>query len=316
MQLRWTPDYRELIVAGGHRMAYVDAGSGPPVVCVHGNPTWSYFFRGVIDGLRATHRVIAPDHVGCGCSDKPDDNGYAYVLRRRIDDLERLLDHLDLSHGITLVLHDWGGMIGMGAAVRRPERVSRLVVLNTAAFGLPAGRRLPLRLRLLRDGGPLAELAVRGLNLFAWPATHMAVTRPLSADVRRMYLRPYDNWAHRISTIRFVQDIPLNPGDPSYAAMMDVAAGLPSLADRPMLICWGMRDFVFDQWFLAEWRRRFPSAIVRRFERAGHYLLEDAAEAVIPLICDFVRGEGGSDDRHGPLISAWHTKRPGPAACG
>lgn len=294
----YRPEYHDFMVAGGHRMAFVDAGQGRPVVCVHGNPTWSYFFRGVVNELRDSHRVIVPDHIGCGLSDKPDDEQYPYVLERRIDDLESLLDHLRLADPITLVVHDWGGMIGMGVAMRRLDRISRLVVMNTAAFGLPAGKRLPLRLRVLRDGGPLAELAVRGLNLFAWPATRLAVERPLLDSVRREYLRPYGSWRDRIATMRFVQDIPLSPGDRSFDAMRRIEAGLPLLAPLPMLVCWGMRDIVFDHHFLAEWRRRFPMATVYEFADAGHYLLEDAADRVIPLIRDFVAAPTGASRQH------------------
>lgn len=273
---------------GPHRMHFVDAGRGQPVVCVHGNPTWSFYFRHVVAGLRDRCRVIVPDHIGCGLSDKPGDEDYEYVLRRRIDDLESLLDHLGLTENVTLVLHDWGGMIGMGVAVRRPERIARLVILNTAAFRLPASKPLPLRLRVLRDGGPIAELAVRGLNLFAWPATFMAVTRPLPSDVRDEYLRPYDSWANRIATLRFVQDIPLSPGDRSYADVLQIEGNLHRFADRPMLVCWGLRDFVFDAHFLAEWRRRFPAAQVHAFPDAGHYVLEDAGTEVVALVRRFL----------------------------
>ncbi|MCK6484728.1 MAG: alpha/beta fold hydrolase [Phycisphaerae bacterium] len=273
---------------GGLRMHYIDEGRGAPIVCVHGNPTWSFFYRDVIRTLSDRRRVIAPDHIGCGLSDKPGDAEYDYCLRRRIDDLESLLDHLALNENVTLVLHDWGGMIGMGVAVRRPQRIARLVILNTAAFRLPAGKPLPWRLRLIRDGGPLATLAVRGLNLFAWPATFMAAARPLPADVRAGYLAPYDSWASRIATLRFVQDIPIRPSDRSFDEMASVEARLTLLAGVPMLICWGLRDFVFDAHFLNEWRRRFPAAEVREFPDAGHYVIEDAGDRVLPVIRDFV----------------------------
>jgi haloalkane dehalogenase len=272
----------------GVRLHYVDEGAGPPVVCVHGNPTWSFYFREVIRDLRRDHRVVAIDHIGCGLSDKPDDAHYPYRLERRIDDLEQLLDSLGLQENVTLVLHDWGGMIGMGAALRRPERIARLVLLNTAAFLLPAGKRLPLRLRIIRDGGLLAALLVRGLNAFARGAQIMAVERPLPMAVQRAYLAPYDSWANRIATLRFVQDIPLEPGDPSYAAARWIDTNLHRLAGRPTLICWGERDFVFDGGFLAEWMRRFPQAEVHRFPEAGHYCLEDAGDKIVPLIREFL----------------------------
>lgn len=303
------------------RMHYVDEGEGPPVVMVHGNPTWSFYFRELIKALRPTHRCIALDHIGCGLSDKPRDAtaervgepaiaqhaaaggpfssvrdprsadhsaGYSYTLQRRVDDLESLLDGIGLTEPATFVLHDWGGMIGMAAALRRPKRVGAFVILNTAAFLMPQRKYLPLRLRILRDGGPLAELIVRGLNGFARGAASMAVCRPLPRDVRDAYLMPYDTWAHRVAVLRFVQDIPLASGDPSYELARWVDERMTTLADRPALICWGLRDFVFDADYLAEWRRRWPHAAVEAFPDAGHYVLEDQRDAILARVRAFL----------------------------
>ncbi|MFQ5410919.1 MAG: alpha/beta fold hydrolase [Phycisphaerae bacterium] len=282
---------------GGLRYHFLDEneGDGPaePIVMVHGNPTWSFYFRELVMALRPDTRCIVPDHIGCGLSDKPGDADYDYRLKNRVDDLEVLLDHLGLHKNVTLVLHDWGGMIGMAAALRRPERIARIVLLNTAAFMLPMGHRLPLRLRLLHGRNPLATLCVRGLNLFARAATRMASAKGLSHEVRTGLIAPYDSWRNRIATLRFVQDIPLSPGHPSYDLAKSVDDNLHQLTDVPMLICWGERDFVFDAAFLAEWRRRFPDAEVHTFPDAGHYVLEDAAHAIIPCIRAFLR-------RHSP----------------
>ncbi len=269
---------------GGLRYHYLDEGKGEPIVMVHGNPTWSFYFRELITALRGDYRCIAPDHIGCGLSDKPDDADYDYRLERRANDLEALLDHLGLTAGVTLVLHDWGGMIGMAVAARRPDRIRRLVVLNTAAFLLPKAKAMPLRLWALHGRNPLTALAVRGLNLFSWGAGFMATRKGLPREVRRGLCAPYDSWRNRIATLRFVQDIPLKVSHASYARARSVDEGLSQFADRPMLICWGMRDFVFDRHFLAEWRRRFPDAEAHTFEDAGHYVLEDAGERIIPLI--------------------------------
>ncbi len=122
----------------GHRMHYVDEGQGDPVLMVHGNPSWSFYYRDLISALRASHRVIAPDHIGCGRSDKPNDDRYDYTLSTRVADLGTLIDSLDLR-AITLVVHDWGGMIGMAWAVQNRDRIARLVVMNSAAFPLPLG---------------------------------------------------------------------------------------------------------------------------------------------------------------------------------
>ena len=139
------------LTVGGHRYHYVDEGRGEPIILVHGNPTWSFFFRTLIAGLRDGYRVIAVDHIGCGLSDKPGDNHYDYVLERRVADLEALLDHLELGESLTFGLHDWGGMIGAAVALRRVDRVKRIMLFNTAAFLSPRGKPLPLRLWIIRN---------------------------------------------------------------------------------------------------------------------------------------------------------------------
>jgi haloalkane dehalogenase len=272
---------------GGVRMHYLDEGRGEAVLCVHGTPTWSFYYRRLVEALRDSHRVVVPDHIGCGLSDKPTDERYPYTLARRVDDLEALIDHLGLEN-LTLVVHDWGGAIGFGWAVRHPERVRRLVILNTAAFHLPAGKRMPWQLSLVRDT-PLGPLLVRGLNAFARGAAHTACTRVrMSRELQDAYCAPYDSWAARRAVLRFVQDIPLRTGDPAHEPLSRIESGLAALVDRPALILWGARDFVFDHHFLAVWRRLLPGAEVHEFANCGHYVLEDAAEQIIPLVRRFL----------------------------
>jgi haloalkane dehalogenase len=273
----------------GVRMHYVDEGprDAPVVLMLHGNPTWSFYWRRLIFALRATHRVIAPDHIGCGKSDKPDDQHYDYRLARRIADIGVLVATLELRD-ITLMVHDWGGMIGLGWADRQPELVARLVLLNTAAFGLPPSKRMPSSLRLARDTRVGAVL-VRGVNAFARGATRLCVTRrPLSAEVRDGLIAPYDSWANRRAVLRFVQDIPLAPGDPSFEIVTGVGDRIGQFDDRPVLICWGARDFVFDDHFLRVWQQKLPRAEVHRFADAGHYVLEDAGEEIESLVRRFL----------------------------
>jgi cis-3-alkyl-4-acyloxetan-2-one decarboxylase len=263
----------------GVRLHYLDEGRGPPVVMVHGNPTWSFYYRDLVLRLRDRYRCVVPDHVGCGLSDKPPAGRYPYTLDRRVADLAALLDHLKLDRDVTLVVHDWGGMIGTAWAARFPDRVKRLVVLNTAAFHLPPGKRLPLSLWVGRNTALGA--VIRGLNLFCRAAVRWCtVRRPLPPAVRRMYLAPYDSWAHRVAVLKFVQTIPLKPTDPGYDIVTQTEERLPLLRDKPVLVCWGMRDFVFDADFLAEWERHFPHADVHRYADAGHYVLEDAGDEV------------------------------------
>ena len=288
-------DFKQLYPFTGHyldldglRYHYLDEGNGPPVVMVHGNPSWSFYYRNLTLALRDRYRCIVPDHIGCGFSDKPGDDRYDYTLARRVDDLERLLDRLGITGNITLVLHDWGGMIGMAYAVRHRSRIARLVILNTAAFHLPKEKRFPFALKLCRDTR-LGAFLVRGCNAFSLAASFVGCTRnPMPAELRRAYRLPYDTWRNRIATLRFVQDIPLAPGDRTYDLVSEVAAGIGQFCDLPMAIFWGERDFVFDCSFLAEWQRRFPAAEVHRYSDAGHYILEDAADEIIPLIVGFL----------------------------
>ena len=272
----------------GLRLHYLDEGEGEPVVMVHGNPTWSFYFRNLAEALVDRHRVIVPDHIGCGLSDKPDEARYSYTLKSRVDDLEALLDHREVDRGITLVLHDWGGMIGMAFAARHPERIRRLVILNTGAFPLPVAKRFPWALWVCRNTR-LGAWLVRSRNAFCRIAARVGCKRrPMPRALRDAYLFPYDSWANRIAVLRFVQDIPLRPGDRGYDIVSDAADKLERFADVPMLIAWGMQDFVFDRHFLDEWTRRFPKAEVLRFPDCGHYILEDAAEEIVPLIQKFL----------------------------
>ena len=278
-----------LTLPSGHRMHYVDEGprDAPVVLMLHGNPTWSFYWRRLISALRLSHRVIAPDHIGCGKSDKPGDDTYSYRLAQRVEDIEALVEQLGLQ-GITLAVHDWGGMIGMGWAHRHPDLVARLVVLNTAAFPMPSTKRLPASLWLARDT-KAGALLVRGFNAFARGATRLAVTRVrLPKEVRDGLCAPYDSWDHRRAVLRFVQDIPLEESDPSFSLVRDVGEHLHQFNDRPVLICWGERDFVFDDHFLKVWKSALPDAEVHQFPDCSHYVLEDAPAEIEGLVRRFL----------------------------
>src|SRR5262249_6463581 len=130
---------------------------------------------------------------------------------------------------------------------------------------------------------------IRSRNLFVRHAAHVAVKRrPLLPDVREWYLMPYNSWENRVAVLKFVQTIPLGPSDPGYGIVADTAAVLPKFANTPALVCWGMKDFVFSHEFLEEWERRLPNAQIHRFDDCGHYILEDAADEVIPLVDQFL----------------------------
>ena len=274
----------------GHRCHYVDQGDGEPLLMLHGNPTWSFYFRHLIARFSPEYRVIAPDHIGCGLSDKPDPTAYGYRLADRVADLETFVSRIVADDPITLVVHDWGGMIGLAFALRHLDRIRRVIITNTSGFLPPVGKPIPLRLRLIRDWPGLAEPAVLGLNLFARAAIVMAPRRRLTREVRQGLLAPYDRPKNRMATLRFVQDIPLSPNDPSFPMVKFVDDNLHRMRHLPMLICWGKHDFVFDLDYLAEWRRRFPEAEVHLFENAGHYLLEDEPQAVAGTVRKFLHG--------------------------
>lgn len=267
----------------GGRMHYVDEGEGSPIVMLHGNPTWSFYYRELIKGLGDQYRVIVPDHIGCGLSDKP--QNYPYTLSTHIDNLERLIDHLELDR-VTLAVHDWGGPIGFGWATRHPERVRRFIVFNTAAF---VKGRMPLRIRICR-WPIIGDIAVRRLNGFARAALWMACAdrKRMTPLVRQGYLLPYDSVANRVAIQCFVHDIPLNPRVPSHRVLQEIEAKLPQFGDRPMIILWGMKDFCFTEQFLVEWIRQFPNAAVHRLHDAGHYVVEDAHERILPLVQKFL----------------------------
>lgn len=281
------PHYADI---GGLRLHYLDEGpaDADPVVMLHGNPSWSYYYRHLVTGLRERYRCIVPDHIGMGLSDRPDEEDYDFHFTQRADDLDSLLTQTGIDHNITLVLHDWGGMIGMLWASRHPEKLKRLVILNTAAFHLPADKKLPFSIRLGRV--PLINaLLNQGLNAFCRGAVRYCVTRrPMPPDVASAYLAPYDSWSHRLAVRRFVEDIPLNADDRGYDTITQVAASLDRFRNLPVQIIWGMKDFVFDHTFLESWLKYFPEARCKRIEDAGHYVLEDAADEVVPTILDFL----------------------------
>jgi haloalkane dehalogenase len=282
----WRPLYpfsSRFIAIEGHRYHYVDEGRGDVLLLSHGNPTWSFYWRNLILALRQRHRVIAVDHLGCGLSDKPP--GYDYRLERHAANLGRLVDELDLR-SVTLLAHDWGGAIGLGAALARRERFARFVMFNTAAF---RSRRMPWRIRACRTP-LLGRLAVQGLNAFARSALVMAVEHRerMTPAVRAGLLAPYDAWAHREAIYRFVRDIPMRPSAPSWAALAGIEQRLPELADAPWMFVWGMRDWCFTPHFLDRFLEIFPRAETHRLADAGHYVIEDAHERIAPLVEDFL----------------------------
>ena len=294
-QLTSTRDFADLYPfdsrftqVNGHALHYVDKGKGKPVIMVHGNPTWSFYYRHLISTLSKDFRAIAPDHIGCGFSDKPDARTYDYTLESRIKDLDTLVTQLNLDEKINLVLHDWGGMIGLAWALDHLDKIDKIVITNTAGFFLPREKKFPLRLWLIKYIKAFAIPAVLGLNLFARGALYLASQTRLPARVKKGLVEPYNCWRNRIATLKFVQDIPLTPQDKSYARVQQVDQNLTQLDESCLMFLWGAQDFVFDLTFLNEFKKRFPKAATHVFSDAGHYLFEDKPDQTSRLIHDFL----------------------------
>ena len=272
----------------GLQYHYLDEGQGHPLVMVHGNPTWSFFFRHIVTALRNDYRTIVPDHIGCGLSDKPPADAYDYRLRSRVNDVSTLLNHTIPTGPLTLMVHDWGGMIGLAWAMDNIERLSRIVIMNTAGFFPPGSRSIPIRLRLLRTPNPLMDRMVLHFNLFAKAALFMAGNRRLSKEVKAGLIAPYNCPQNRLATLKFVQDIPLSEKDPSGNIVAKVQKNLFHLKQIPVLLLWGGRDFVFTRPYYDEWQRRLPHAECHWLPDTGHYLLEDKPDLTVDLVKRFL----------------------------
>jgi cis-3-alkyl-4-acyloxetan-2-one decarboxylase len=272
----------------GHALHYLDEGAGSPVLMVHGNPTWSFYFRHLVHRLSRTHRTIVPDHMGCGFSDKPDPDAYDYTLASRVRDLDALVAHTVPKDKISFIVHDWGGMIGLAWALDHPDRVDKLVITNTAGFFLPENKRFPIILWMIKYLSWFAMPAILGLNLFSLGALFLGAHTRLSPETKKGLIAPYNSWKNRIATLKFVQDIPLTKKDRSWSVVNRVDRNLAHISPEQVLFLWGAKDFVFDTRFLDEFLRRLPGARAHVFADAGHYLFEDKPEETGDFIHRFL----------------------------
>jgi haloalkane dehalogenase len=280
-------------LVGAYHQRYLDVGSGErTLLCVHGNPTWSFYYRSIIDRFADRYRVIAVDHLGCGRSDKPPRGQFPYTLSAHRENLIGLLDELDLQK-VTLVAHDWGGAIGLATLLERKSQFERIVLLNTGAFPPPY---LPWRIAACRIPG-LGPLAVRGLNAFARAAITMAMSRNrLDSQVANGLLQPYDSWANRVAIDAFVRDIPMRPSHPTFETLAKLESQLGELSAMPAALIWGMKDWCFRPECLRRFEQHWPEAKVIEIEDAGHYVLEDANAEVLDGIENFfAESERNSD---------------------
>ena len=223
------------------------------------------------------------DHLGCGLSDKPAD--YPYRLQNHIDNLCCLIDELDLKN-VTLMVHDWGGAIGLGALLARKDRFKKIILFNTAAFPPPY---IPFRIRVCR-WPVVGKIGLQGFNLFARAATSMATEQKggLPKVVADGLLAPYDSWSNRIATYKFVKDIPLSKSHPTWDVLENIESRLKEVAEWPIMMVWGMKDWCFRPECLDRLQEHWPAAEVHKMADAGHYVIEDEAEQVQLLVEDFL----------------------------
>jgi pimeloyl-ACP methyl ester carboxylesterase len=272
--------------AGRTSLHYLDEGApdAPPLLFLHGNPTWSYLWRRPVAELSGRgHRCVAYDHMGFGRSEKPPRLS-AYTLERHVENALAVIDELDL-HDVTLVAHDWGGPIGLGAMLERAERLRALVLMNTWAWELPSW--LPPFIREFRTEG-LGEILALGGNLFVESIPGGMARRDPDPVMMEAYRAPFPDYWSRAGTLAFQRDIPLTERDRSAPVISSIYERLPRL-DVPVLLLWGMRDPVFQPVFLDQWRELFPRAEVAALEDASHFVVEDRPDAVTGAIERFLR---------------------------
>ncbi len=270
----------------GVDMHFVDEGSGEPMVMVHGDPTWGYLYRNFIPVLSQRRRCVVPDQMGMGKSANPQERSF-YRLQQHRANLETLLLHLDL-HDITLVLHDWGGPVGLGVATRHPERIKRLVLMNTWAFVPWPGGPFPRLLELIRS--ERGEAFVLQKNGYLEPALRGTTyhSEQLTKIVMEAYRAPYPTPESRLALLCWSRDIPVQETDVSYAEMKQIEQGLSQFSRIPILLVWGMKDPVLSVSVLHRWQQLYPHATTHELEDASHFLQEDAPERVVQWIEAFL----------------------------
>jgi len=254
-------------------MRYVDEGEGDPVVMVHGNPSWSFEFRDLVKRFSATHRCIAPDHIGFGLSDKP--RAWDYLPQHHAENLEALLEELDLDN-ITLLLGDWGGPIGCSYAARHRERVKAIVVTNTWLWSVEGDWYYRAFSGFV--GGAIGRWLIRRFNFFA-RAVVWAVygdKSKLTREIHRHYLEPLSVPDERKGTWVFPRQI---VGSSDWLAELWV--NRDKLQGKVRLIAWGMKDIAFREKELQRWKKHFPGARVVRYPKAGHFLAEEESDGLI-----------------------------------
>jgi haloalkane dehalogenase len=263
----WEPNYTEI---DGLRIHYLDEGAGDPVLLLHGEPTWSFLYRKLIPSLSGVGRVVAPDYAGFGRSDKPTERGW-YTHDRHYEVLERFVEQLDLQH-VTAVVHDWGGPLGFRLAVEHPERIERLVILNTGIYsGRPPG-----------EAWMQFRAFVRRMDTEFQPGQLIRITCPteLTDEVVAGYDAPWPTPESKTGVLMFPELVPDSDEHPSAAKMLEVREGLKTWPGRA-LVLWGDSDPVFAPRVGERFADLIPGAEpCEVIEGGGHFLQEDRGEIV------------------------------------
>jgi haloalkane dehalogenase len=258
----------------GSRVHYVDEGSGPPLLLLHGNPTWSFLYREVIKGLRDRFRCVAPDYPGFGLSRATP--GYGFTPAEHADVLERFVLQLDLSE-VMMMVQDWGGPIGFAVATRYPARFAAFVIGNTWAW---PKADIPIRLFSGLLGGPIGRYLILRRNMFVERAIPGSMRlRELPEAAMEAYRGPFPTPESRRPVHVFPREI---LGSRPFLAYVE--RGLPVLADRPALLVWPTKDVAFREPERGRWERLFPDHRTTMLEGAGHYIQEDAPERIVAAI--------------------------------
>ena len=278
------PNYKEI---NGFQMHYVDEGQGEPIVCVHGEPTWGYLYRKFILELSKTNRVIVPDHMGFGKSEVPQDK--KYIMKEHVDNLTQLLLQLDLKE-ITLVFQDWGGPISMGFATKNPNRVKRLVIMNTSIGVANADRKLWYE-PMVEDG--TYDSLMGNMKVFIPQFMFSTFVRKIPIDekkvMKKAYKAPFPDKSSNIGARSFPLDIPKGEKHVSSKIMQDIRKNFHLFKDKPKILIWGMKDPIFPPKIMDVWKKIYPNIVIHRIEHASHFLQEDAPEEIIEIIKRFLR---------------------------
>ena len=263
-------------LGSGSRVHYVDEGGGPVLLLLHGNPSWSFLYRNIVTQLSGQFRCIAPDLPGFGLSEATE--GFSFTAREQAQVIVEFIDHLDLQ-GVGVMMQDWGGPTGLYAAQMRTDRIDRLIIGNT--FGWPLSDT-GVRLFSAIMGGALGRFSARSFNGVVRFFFSRGVKRKLSAQEWAMYFAPFQSRDSRHPTHIFPKQLIA-----AKPFLQGIENGLPAIKDKPALILWGDSDFAFKQNERNRFKEAFPNHRDLELPGAGHFIQEDAPDAISAAIADW-----------------------------